>query len=79
MLGTQREGIGSKEHEIYMPNASPSHWGPNATYIPPARVGGWHWGNTNFNVCVQGNANFSIFRYQHVGIPNANCGIGGLS
>ena len=24
-----------------MPNASPSRWGPNPTYIPPARVGGW--------------------------------------
>ena len=28
------------------------------------------WGNTNFSVRVEDNANFSIFRYQHVGIPN---------
>ena len=28
----------------YMPNASPSRWGPNATYIPPAHVGGWRCG-----------------------------------
>ena len=42
-LGTQREGIGSKQHEIYMPNPSPLRWGPNTTYIPPARVGDCHW------------------------------------
>ena len=29
--------------------------------------------------CVGGNANFSVLRYQHVGIPNLNCGVGGLS
>ena len=28
-------------------------------------------GNANFRVGVGGNANFSIFRYQHVGIGNA--------
>ena len=27
-------------------------------------------GNANFMFCVGGNAHFSIFRYQHVGIPN---------
>ena len=26
---------------------------------------------SNFSVRVEGNANFSVFRYQHVGIPNA--------
>ena len=36
-----------------------------------ARIGGWHWGNTNFNVRVGRNTNFSVFRYQHVGIGNA--------
>ena len=50
-----------------MANASPSRLGPNATYIPPARVGS----NANLSVHVGGNANFSVFRYQHVGIPNA--------
>ena len=50
-----------------MANASPSCWGPNATYIPPARVGS----NANLSVHIGGNANFSVFRYQHVGIPNA--------
>ena len=62
-----------KQHEIYMANASPSRWGPNATYIPPALIGGWALGvggNANFSVRVGGNANFSAFRYQHVGIPN---------
>ena len=34
-------------------------------------LGVLHWGNTNFMFCVGGNANFSISRYQHVGIPNA--------
>ena len=28
-------------------------------------------GYANFSVCVWGNTNFSIFRYEHVGIPNA--------
>ena len=28
-------------------------------------------GNANVSVCVGGNANFSVFRYRHVGIPNA--------
>ena len=28
-------------------------------------------GNANFSGRVGGNTNFSIFRYQHVGIPNA--------
>ena len=43
----------------------------NATFIAPVRV----WGNANFRVRV-GSAN--LFRYQHVGIPNAqflHCGI----
>ena len=52
---------------MYMANARILHWGPNATYIPPVRIGG----NANFSVCVVGNTNFSVFRYQHVGIPNA--------
>ena len=28
-------------------------------------------GNTNFSIRVGGNAQFTVFRYQHVGIPNA--------
>ena len=32
-------------------------------------------GNANFMFRVGGNANFSVFRYQHVGIPNR---VGGL-
>ena len=34
----------NKQHEIYMANAGPSRWGPNATYIPLARVGVLRWG-----------------------------------
>ena len=37
-LGAQRERIGSKQHEMYMPNASPNTSGPNATYIPPVKL-----------------------------------------
>ena len=29
--------------------------------------------------CVGGNSNFSLFRYQHVGIPNVKFHVGGLS
>ena len=29
--------------------------------------------------CVGGNANFSVFRYQHVGNGNANFCVGGLA
>ena len=36
-------------------------------------------GNTNFSVCIGGSANFGVFRYQHVGIPNAKLWRGGLS
>ena len=65
-LGTQHYQKRDKQHQIYMANASPSRWGPNATYIPPTRVGG----NAKFSVPIGDNANFSVFRYQHVGIPN---------
>ena len=47
------------------------------TYIPLIRVGGLRWGTRKFYVfCVGGKANFSIFRYQHVGIANANFRVG---
>ena len=50
------------KNEMYMANMKILRWGPNATYIPLTGVGVSRWGN----------ANFSVFRYQHVGIPNAN-------
>ena len=60
-----------KQHEIYMANAGPSRWGPNATYISLAGIGFFCvGGNANLMFCVGGNARFSVFRYQHVGIPN---------
>ena len=34
-------------------------------------------GTANFSVRVGGNANFSVFRYQHVGIAKANFRVGG--
>ena len=46
---------------MYIANLKNLRFGPNATYIPLTRVGGLCWGN----------ASFSVFRYQHVGIGNA--------
>ena len=34
-------------------------------------------GNANFKICLRAKANFSVFRYQHVGIPNAKFHVGG--
>ena len=48
--------------------------GSNTTYISLTGVGVSRWGylgNTNFRFGVGGNANFLVFRYQHVAIPNA--------
>ena len=67
-------------NEMYMANAKILRWGPNATYI-------FHWlalgfcagGNAIFMFRAGGNANFSVFRYQHVGIPNTIFRVGGLS
>ena len=49
---------------MYIANAKTLHWGPNASYIPLTCVGVGVGGNANFS-------NFSVFRYQHVGIGNA--------
>ena len=35
-------------------------------------------GDANFMFRVGGNANFSVFRYQHVGISNAKFHVGGI-
>ena len=35
--------------------------------------------NANFMFGIGGNANFTVFRYQHDGIGNPNSGVGGLS
>ena len=52
-----------------MANARILRLGPNATYITLTPLG----------FCVGGNTNFSVFRYQHVGISNAKFRVGGLS
>ena len=62
-----------------MANAKMLHWGPNTTKISLNCVGVSSWGNANFRVCVQGNANFSVFRYQHVGIGYAKSSGGGFN
>ena len=36
-------------------------------------------GNTNFMFRIGGNANFNVFKYQHVGIAKAKLYVGGLS
>ena len=59
----------TKQHEMYMANAKILHLGPNVTYILLICVGVW--GNANFKIRVGGNANFSVFGYQHVGISKA--------
>ena len=59
---------------MYMHNASSNARRPNATYILLTRVVG----NANFSVRVEDNPNFSVFRYQHVGIPNAKYRVGGI-
>ena len=51
-----------KKKERYMANVQILRWGRNITYIPLTRVGG----KANFRFGVGGNANFSVFRYQHV-------------
>ena len=54
---------------MYIANAKILCWGPNTTYITMARVGFFCFrGNANFMFRVGGNSNFSVFRYQHVGI-----------
>ena len=68
-----------KQHEMYMANAKILLWVPNATYILLTRVGVSRWGNANFRAAVGGDANFSIFRYQHVGIGKQNRHVGGLT
>ena len=49
---------------MYTANARNMCLGSIVAYIPPTCIG----------VCVGGNANFSIFSYQYVGIPNAGLG-----
>ena len=69
-----------KQHEMYMANVSPNARGPNATYIPPACVGGrvgsemLHVGSAMLRV-----GSTRLFGYQHVGIGNANYSLWGSS
>ena len=70
-LGYPKQTKRDKQHKIYMANAKILHWGSNSTYIPLTRFGVSRRGNTHFRVGIGGNANFSDFRYQHVGIGNA--------
>ena len=64
---------------MYMANGRNLRLEPNPTYFPLTGVGVSCGGNVDFKIRVGGNANFSVFRYQHVAIPNAKFRVGGLS
>ena len=59
-LGTQRDQKQDKQHEIYMPNANPALAYPTPPIFHLLALGVGIVGNTNFSVCVGGNANFSV-------------------
>ena len=61
--------IDTKINGMCMANTKILRLGPNTIYIPLTRV----------RVLRRGECKFSIFRYQHVGIPIAKFCIGGLS
>ena len=46
-------------------------------YMANAKI--LHWGPANFMFHVWGKANFSVFRYQHVGIHNAKFRVGNIA
>ena len=56
---------------MYMPNTRILHLEPNATYIPPTRVGVLRWVTRILKFGLGLTQIFSGFRYQHVGIGNA--------
>ena len=65
---------------MYIANAEMLRWAPNTTYIPLARIGVLHWGNSNFMFRIGGNANFSVFRDTNMLVyPMQNCGVGGIN
>ena len=67
-LGLRWQMKSTQKHEMYMANAKILRLEPNATYIPLTCVWVSRWGNANFRF---GIGCFRVFRYQHVGIPNA--------
>ena len=58
-----------KQHEMYMP--APRIGDPTPPIFHLLTLGVGVGDNANFGNRVGGNANLSIFTYQHVGIPNA--------
>ena len=71
-LGTQRDQKRGKQYEIYMPNANPTLANPTPPIFHLLMLGIGDGGNANFSVRVGANTNFSVLRYQHVGIFNAS-------
>ena len=62
--------INTKNMKCTWPTPAPRVGHPANLYSTCSRWG-FAWVNANFRVGVGGNANFSVFRYQHVGIGNA--------
>ena len=86
-LGTQREGAGNKQHEMYMPNANPTLAHPTRTIFhwlalgPALGIIGLHWALLalvgHYWLALGGRiGSVRVFRYQHV-IGNANSFRGG--
>ena len=61
------------------PRPSLRVWDPKPPIFHLLALGVGTGGNANFSVCIGSSANFGVFRYQHVGIPNAKLWRGGLS
>ena len=60
--------------------SSPLHWGPNVTYIPPARFGGLRLGKTQILAFALGVTQIVAFLDTNMlESPTRNCGVGGLS
>ena len=53
------------------PTPAPHIGDPTSPIFHLLMLGVGVWGNANFSIRVGDNTNLSVFRYQHVGIPNA--------
>ena len=78
-LVTQREWNQHKKYEKYMANARNLRLDSTQPTFHWVVLGFCVWTNANFKIRSGDNANFSVFRYRHVGIPNAKFRVGGLS
>ena len=63
--------INTKNMKCTWPMPAPRVGDPTPSIVHLLASGVGVGGNTNFSVCIWGNTDFSVSRYQHVGIPNA--------